>query len=115
MEIISERCQHRDESLASIGQGENAECVERVWSVRDGWEQPIGVSFVHTLQEEGDNSEKPTGFRTEISEHWRGGRKFDRGCETPGVVCVENSSPLSLPLPGKPLGIPLVVLGNSRE
>ena len=35
-EIVSERCQHRDKPVALIRHGEDAECVESIWSVGDG-------------------------------------------------------------------------------
>jgi hypothetical protein len=39
--IVSERRKHHNESIAPIRQGENAELVGDVRSVRDGGKQPI--------------------------------------------------------------------------
>jgi len=114
---MSEWCQHCDEPIASICQGENAKHVEHVWSVGDGRKQPFKVLFIDTLWEgeEGDDSEKPTGIRAKRSKHWRGEGKFNRGGETPGVMCVKHSSLLSPPFPGQSAGVPLIVLGDGSE
>ena len=99
---------HCYESIGSIRQGEDAEFVEYIRSVGDGRKQPIGVLFIDTLWEEGDNSKK-------LSERWRGEREFDRGREAPRVLCVKHSDSLSLPLPGQSVGVPFIVLSNSYE
>ena len=103
--------------LLSIRQGEDAEFVEHVWSIGDGWKQPVYVLFVDTLWEEGNDSQESSGIciRTEFLEHRRGEGEFNRGCEAPGVICTKYRCPLSLPFFSKSVGAPLVVLGNSSE
>jgi len=69
--IISERCERRDESIASICQRKNAELVKGVCCIGGGGKQPVGVILIDTLREEGDNSEKPSCVVAEFLE--RGG------------------------------------------
>ena len=114
-EIVSEWYQHRDKPIASVGQGEDAKCIEHVWPIRDHWKQPTNVLFVDPLGKEGSDSKKPSGVRAKFLEHRRGERKFDRGGEAPGVLCVKHYRSLLFPFPGQSVGIPLVILGNSSE
>jgi len=70
--IISERCEHCDESVGSMRQGKNAEFVEEVCSVGNSGKQPVDFVLIDTLREEGDDSEQRSGVRAKFLEH-RGG------------------------------------------
>jgi hypothetical protein len=59
--ILSDWCQHGDETVAPICQRKDAECVEDVLSVGDGRKQPIEVVLVDALWEEGNNLEEFSG------------------------------------------------------
>ena len=115
MKVISKWRQYRDESVASVCQGENAELVEQIWSFGDGRKQLVDIPFINTLREEGGDSKELSSVRAESLEHWRGQRKFDRGCKAPGVLCAKNPRSLSPPFPDNSVGIPLVVLCHSGE
>ena len=62
--MVSERRKHSDKPVASICQGEDAELVEDISSVRDRGEQPVDVAFVDTLWEESNRFEKRSGVKT---------------------------------------------------
>ena len=113
--MVAERRQHRDEPIISICEGENAEVVEDVCSVRDGGEQPLEDFLIDALREEGDDSEKPSGVGSEFLEHRRGERKLDSGSEAPVVLDPKHIYPSSLPLPGESVGVPLAVMGNGSK
>ena len=113
--VISKWGQHRDESIASICQGENAEIVEHVRCVGVGREQPINVLFVNALREEGEDSEKLFCVGAELLEHRGGERKFDRGGQAPRVPCVKYACSPFPPFTGQSVGISTVVLSNSSE
>jgi hypothetical protein len=70
--IVSERCEHRDESIAPICQRKDAELVEDTGSVRDGGEQPFEVVLVDALWEKCDDSKKRSGIGAKFLEQ-RGG------------------------------------------
>jgi hypothetical protein len=70
--MVTERRQHCDKSVASVRQGKNAEFVEDERSIGDSRKQPAEVFLINTLREEGDNSEKPSGIRAKLLEHWGG-------------------------------------------
>ena len=55
--------------LLSIRQGEDAEFVEHVWPIGDGWKQPVYVLFVDTLWEEGNDPKDLSRIGAEFSEH----------------------------------------------
>jgi len=76
--IISEWRQHRDEPIASVCQGENAEFVKHIWYVGGGWKQTVEVVLI-------DGSEKLSGIRAKFLER-----------EAPGAPCVKHPRPASL-------------------
>ena len=88
------------------------EFVEHVWSIGDSWKQPAYVLFIDTLWEEGNDSQETSSIRAEFLEHSRGEGEFDRGCETPGVLCAKYLCPLSPTFPGKSVGAPLRCAGQ---
>ena len=70
--MISERREHRDESVAPICQGKDAELVEDVDPIWDGRKQPIKVVLIDALRKEGDDSKERSGIIVKFLEH-RGG------------------------------------------
>ena len=66
--VVSEWREHRNESVAPICQGNDAELVEDVSSVRDSGEQPIKIVFINALREECDDSEKRRAIRAKVLE-----------------------------------------------
>jgi hypothetical protein len=66
--VVPEGCQHCDESVASIRQGENAKFVENLLPVRDVQEQPVKVVLIDTLGEESDHFKERAGVRAEFLE-----------------------------------------------
>ena len=99
----------------NICEGESAEVVEDVCSVRDGGEQPFEVFLIDALREEGDDTEKPSGVGSKFLEHGRSKRKLDGGSEAPVVLDPKHIYPSSLPLPGESVGVPLAVMGNGSK
>src|SRR5882762_7579239 len=113
MKMVSEWRKHRDEPVASIGQGKNAELVEDLNDVGDGGEKPVEVVLVDALWVEGDDFQKPSGTRAECLEQRRGERELDRGSEARlmlGLQCARSASP---PLSDKPSGVPPVLMRDS--
>ena len=109
---MTEWCQHRDEALTSVRQGENTEFVEYLLPVGDCREQPIQIVLINPLWEECDDLEEITGIGSESLKHRRRERQLDRGCEAPPVVCLEHVCPMLLPFSDQPTGVPLVVMGD---
>ena len=68
VEVVSDRCQHRDETIASVCQRKSAELIEDVLSVGDGGEEPGEVFLVYPLWEERDDFEEVTGVGAECVE-----------------------------------------------
>lgn len=74
VKVVPERCQHRDETTASIRKEEDAELVENGRSIGNGGKKPVYVVLVDTLKEKGDHPEEIAGIRAEFPEH--GGVRF---------------------------------------
>ena len=66
--MVSERCQHGDEAVASVCQRKNAEFIEDVLSVRDGGKKPVEISLADTLREEGDGAKEVAGAGAKLAE-----------------------------------------------
>ena len=113
--IISEWCEHRDESIASVCQRKNAELVEEVRSVGDGGKQPVEVVLINTLREEGDNFEERPCVGAKLLEHQGGERKFDSSGEALVMLGLQHACSSSLPFPGQSVGAPLILTRNSSE
>ena len=96
-------------------QRKNAELVEDLRSVGDGWKQPVKVVLVNTLGEEGDDLEERSGIGAKFLEHGGGERKFDRCCEALVMLCLQHTCSQSFPFPGQSVCAPLVVTRNSGE
>ena len=96
--MVSEWCQHRDETVVPIGQGENAELVEDGLPVGSGRKQPVEVLLADPLREEGNDSEKLPGVRAELLEHWGGERQLDRDRQALVVLRLEYVRLAPLPL-----------------
>ena len=60
-ELVSERREHGDESVAPICQGKDIEFVEGFGSVRYRGDQPVDAVLTDTLREERDDFEKYSG------------------------------------------------------
>jgi len=69
-EIVTEWGEHRDESMASVCQGESTQFVEDVLPVGDGGEKPINVVLADTLREESDDAEEIAGAGAKFAERW---------------------------------------------
>ena len=54
--VVSEWCKHRDEPIAPVCQGKDAEFVEESGTVRGSGEQPFKAVLVDALREEGDDT-----------------------------------------------------------
>ena len=89
--IVSERREHRYESIVPIRQGKDAELIEYIGSVPDRGKQPFNVVLIDTLREEGDHSQKRSGVRTKVLEQGRGEGKFDRGGEARVMLGVKHT------------------------
>ena len=115
MKVISERRQHRDESVAPICQRKDTGFVEDGSSVGDGGEQPIDVVLIDALREESDDTEEVTGAGTKFAECRRSKRKFDRCCQALVVVRLKDLHTVCIPLPGQSIVIPHVVRCGGGE
>ena len=67
--IISEECQYRNKSVATVHQGEVAECVERTRPVGNRRKQSADVAFFDTLWEERNDSENLSCVSAKLLEH----------------------------------------------
>jgi hypothetical protein len=98
IKVVSDWCQHCDETVAPVRQRKNAESVEGVLSVGDGGEKPVEVIFVDTLREESNNFEEVTCIGAETMERWGGEGEFDGGGEALVTTRLKDLCPLSVPL-----------------
>ena len=96
--MVSEWRQHGDEVAASRCQTQDTEPVDDIPYIGDGGEQPVEVTLVDPLREEGDNSEQFTGSGTKFYEHRGGQRELDRGGEAVVVFCLQHACLSPLPL-----------------
>ena len=105
MEIVSDRCQHCDEAVASICQRKSTELVEDVLYVGDGGKKTLEVSLVDALREKGNNSEEVTGARAKFAECGGSEREFDGCC----LIRLKNPFAVFVPLVGESITVPCVV------
>ena len=56
--VVSDWRQHRNEAVAPISQRKNAEFIEDLLSVGDGWKKPVKIFLIDALREESNDSEE---------------------------------------------------------
>ena len=104
---MSERCEHRDESVVPICQREDAEPVEGACSIGDGGKQLLEVVLVDALWEEGNNSKKRSGIGAKFLEHREGEGKLDRCGEALVTRCLQHARSTFLPFSCQSVHAPL--------
>ena len=114
-EVVSEGDQHCDEAVAPVREGENAEFVEDGGYIGDGREQPVEVTLIDTLREEGNDSKKVSRVRAKPFEHGGVEREFD--CSTKALVVfrLKDSRVTFVPLLGQSIVVPPVLVCDGGQ
>ena len=93
-------------------QGQDAELIEDVSSVRDGGKQPLEVILVNALREECNNSEEHSSIGSEFFEHGGVKRELDCGSEAPVMLGLQYTRPPLLPFLCQLTHVPLFLMPN---
>ena len=75
--VVSDGCQHCDETVAPMRQRKHTEFVKGVLSVGNGGEKPVEILLVDALGEKSNDSEEVSCIGTEAEECWGIKREFD--------------------------------------
>lgn len=113
--MISEWCQHHDETIAAVSQGKDAELVEDGRDGGDGRKQPVEVILLDSLREEGDNSEELSCVTTKPLEHGGRERELNRISKALVVLCLKHARLASLPLLDRSFVVPVVLMRDSSQ
>ena len=105
--IISGCCKHRDETVAPVGQGDNAELVGHGVSVGYCGKQPIKAVFVNFLQE-GDSCGELSHARAELLENRGSERHLEGYHEALFVLSLKHLHLRSFPLHDQPIVVRLL-------
>jgi hypothetical protein len=108
-QVVSDRCQHSDEAVASIVERKDAECVEGSQPGGGGGKKPVEVFLVDALGEEGDDPEEVTRIGVEATECWGGKGKFNSCSKTLVVMCLKYLRSFGVPFPRHSVVVPRVM------
>ena len=92
-------------------QGQDAELIEDVSSVRDCGKQPLEVILVNALREERNNSEERSSIGSEFFEHGVK-RELDCGSGAPAMLGLQYTRPPLLPFLCQLTHVPLFLMPN---